>query len=140
MGDRATTPLQRAQTASAARCGQDGRDRFQPFQAHDLFNQLDRHRDIGAPRRRCDLQLVAVTRNLAADLLQAANDGLTRVVHTDQIGRPRCAHADGFALTRFPDEGPARCDGATCDLHQQRGGNIERDLHQLRVHTTLEAP
>ena len=136
--DEAATQLTLSQTATGRGDWEDNRNVFQTFQTQDFLNQVSGHGQVRAPGRRSDSQAVTVVDDLATDLAQASNDGLTRVINA----RNFAGAVDGKVNSRhggnLTEQGATSVDSAAGDVSEQLAGQIQSRLDQSGVHAALE--
>ena len=126
------------QTTSGGRLGQRGGQVGVALQTDDLFGEVVGLGEVGAPGRHGDDQLVLPVR-VAADLLEAAYDGLAAVLDARHAVRVVGGHGDGARRGRRDDLGDAGLGRAAREQHEQVDGALGGGRRGLRVDAALEA-
>ena len=116
--------------------GQHRGDRVEPFEAHDLLDQVGGLTDVGPPARRRRGEPVAVDADRRADLCQPFLGGAGRIVDSGGAVGQIQPHADRrmrpvLGRRLASPVGQARLDGAAGDVGEQCGAPVQRgDRHR----------
>src|SRR5690606_16211996 len=137
--DAAPRALLARVSAARRRQRQDRRHLVEAVDARDLLDEAPLVDEVGAPRRRRDVEAAVGGGDLAADALEDLALPLRRVLDANEVGGELDRQRDALGLVRERQLGAAIGRRTARELDQQVDDALRRGVRDKRIHAALEA-